>query len=77
MNSYIELLDTWRRSTSVMHIAHHKAAAKCTKAHNLLGVVVAILGAAVASSVFVAASKNDNQFYLLITAVVLAFPLLY
>ncbi len=53
-----------------MHIAHHKAAAYYARAQRWLGAVVASLGAVVASSLFIAASKGPDQLLLLLTGVV-------
>ena len=50
-----------------MHIAHHKAAAHYARAQRWLGAVVASLGAVVASSLFIAASKGPDQLLLLLT----------
>jgi hypothetical protein len=53
-----------------MHIAHHKAAAYYARAQRWLGAIVASLGAVVASSLFIAASKGPDQTLLLLTGVV-------
>ena len=53
-----------------MHIAHHKAAAYYARAQRWLGAVVASLGAVVASSLFIAASKGPDRLLLLLTGVV-------
>ena len=70
MENYEQLLDIWRRSAIVMHIAHHKAAARCATLHNFLGALVAGLSAAVASSIFISLSKSSDPFWLSITAIV-------
>jgi hypothetical protein len=67
METYEQLLETWCRSAVVMHIAHHTAAARYARIQRWLGVVVASLGAVVASSVFVAASRGQDQTLLLLT----------
>ena len=46
------LLETWRESVSVMHIAHHKTAARCTRRHNWIGGLATLLAAVVGASVF-------------------------
>ena len=53
-----------------MHIAHHKAAANYAKAQRWLGAIVASLGAVVASSLFIAVSKGEDPFLLLVTGLV-------
>lgn len=70
MENYEQLLDTWRRSASVMHISHHLAAARCARIHRVLGVIVAGLGAVVASSIFISVSKSNESQWLIITGVV-------
>jgi conflict system pore-forming effector with SLATT domain len=62
-----KMLATWWGSSSLMHIAHHTAAARYARTQRWLGVAVATLGAVVASSVFVAASKGQGQTLLLLT----------
>jgi hypothetical protein len=70
MDTCKELLDSWCNSASVMHIAHHKAAASCARTQRWLGVLVASLGAVVASSLFIAVSEGRNPTLLLITGIV-------
>ena len=53
-----------------MHIAHHTAAARYARTQRWLGAAVAVLGAVVASSVFVAASKGHDVPLLLLTGFV-------
>ena len=53
-----------------MHIAHHLAAARCARNHRVLGVIVAGLGAVVASSIFISASESDEPRWLFATGVV-------
>jgi hypothetical protein len=67
MESFEQLLETWCKSATVMHIAPHKAAASYAKRQRWLGGFVASLGALVASSLFVAASKGPGQLLVLLT----------
>ncbi len=69
MNSVEELLETWGRSASVMHIAHHVAAARCASYNRLFGAVVVAFSAGVASSLFIAAQKSDNQGMIVVAGV--------
>src|ERR1700754_1573813 len=52
-----QLLTTWRESVSIMHIAHHKAAARCSNWHLWLGVIATVLAAGVGASVFAKLTK--------------------
>ena len=70
MNTYEEMLDTWQRSASVMHIAHHAAAALYAKRQRMWGVTNAVLSAVVTSSLFVTISEQGDDRMLLITGVI-------
>jgi len=52
MKTRQQLLETWCRSVSIMHIAHHVAAAYYTKWHLWLGASATILAAIVGASIF-------------------------
>jgi hypothetical protein len=52
MNARAELVDTWRRSVTVMHIAHHISASRCAKWHHRLGGTAIILATIVGASIF-------------------------
>lgn len=61
MKTRLELVETWRRSVSVMHIAHHIAASRYAKWHRWLGGTAAVLAAVVCTSIF-ATLANDLQY---------------
>jgi len=67
MENFDQLLDTWRRSASVMHIAHHIAASRYALIQRAFGIGTAVLGAVVASAAFIAASKSSNEVALVVT----------
>jgi hypothetical protein len=70
MQTIEEMLQTWQRSSSVMHISHHVAAARYSKLHRWFGALVAGLSALVASSLFVATLEGDNKVAFMIAAFV-------
>ena len=60
MNTREALVNTWCRSVSVMHIAHHIAASNCAKWHRWLGASAAILAAIVGTSIFASLSSAEG-----------------
>ena len=61
MNTRLELLEAWRRSVSVMHIAHAIAASRYAKWHRWLSGSVAVLAAGVGTFIFAALLADDVQ----------------
>jgi len=70
MKSVEELLLTWQRSTRVMHISHHCAAARYSKYHRWFGSLVSGLSAIVASSIFIAILEDENKSTYIIAAII-------
>lgn len=68
MQSIEEMLQTWQRSSSVMHISHHVAAGRYSKYQRWFGSLVSGLSALVASSIFVAALEDKNKEAFMIAA---------
>ncbi len=68
MRSIEEMLHTWQRSASIMHISHHVAAARYSKYQRWFGSLVSGLSALVASSIFVAALESSNKVAFIIAA---------
>lgn len=58
------MLQIWQRSSSIMHISHHVAAARYSKWHFWFGALVSGLSALVATSIFTAALEDGNKIYL-------------
>jgi hypothetical protein len=70
MNTLDEMLLVWQKSASVMHIAHHVAAARYARYHRWFGALVAGLSALVASTIFIAALEGENKTAYLIAAMI-------
>lgn len=70
MKTIEEMLSTWQRSASVMHIAHHVAAARYSKYHRWFGSFVSGLSALVASSIFIAILEGNNKIFYVIAALI-------
>lgn len=70
MKTIEDMLQVWQRSSSIMHISHHVAAARYSKWHRWFGSIVSGLSALVASSIFVAALEGNNRQAFIIAAVV-------
>ena len=66
MQTDIELVSTWCRSVSVMHIAHHKAASRYAKWHRWLGCTAAAMAAIVGSTVFASLSEAQSHAYVVL-----------
>ena len=70
MQTIEDMLLTWQKSSSIMHISHHIAAARYSKWHFWFGSLVSGLSALVASSIFIAALEGSNQKIFLVAAVI-------
>ncbi len=55
-----ELITEWFTATSIMHIAHHKAASRYALLHRTLGSVSAVLAAIVGTSILADVASGDS-----------------
>jgi len=70
MDSIEQMLKTWQRSTSIMHIANHIAASRFAKLYYRIGTFVTALSAIVSSTLFISIQNNKNENLILIAGII-------
>jgi hypothetical protein len=70
MNDIEDMLDTWCSSASVMHIAHHLAAARYARYQRWFGSLTAALSAIVSTSLFIAVQESSNHYIIIFSGII-------